>query len=137
MVDRHTKAQRSYNMSRVKSKDTSLELKFRKFLFDNGLRGYRVNYKLPGKPDIVFTRYKLAIFLDGCFWHKCPKCFKHPASNKEFWKKKLLSNMKRDKRVNKELSMLKYKILRFWQHEVRDNPEKCYRKVCNFLKLSN
>lgn len=135
MVDIHTKVQRSYNMSRVKSKNTSLELKFRKMLFDKGLRGYRLNYKLLGKPDIVFTRYNVAIFLDGCFWHKCPKCFKHPSSNKEFWKTKILTNIRRDKKVNKELSLLKYKIIRFWQHEIKDNPEKCYRKVRTILNL--
>lgn len=135
MVDRHTRAQRRYNMSRIKNKGTSLELRFRKMLCDKGFRGYRLNYNLPGKPDMVFTRFKLAIFLDGCFWHKCPKCFKYPSSNKKFWKEKILKNEKRDKIVNKELSKEGYKILRFWQHEIKENPEKCISGVRKLLKL--
>lgn len=134
MVDRHTKDQRSYNMSRIKNKDTSLELRFRKMLFNSGLRGYRLNYDLPGKPDIVFTRFKLAIFLDGCFWHKCPRCFRYPASNKKFWKGKILKNEKRDKKVNKKLSEMGYKVLRFWQHEIKENPERAVSKVHGLLK---
>ena len=133
MVDRHTKAQRRYNMSRIKNKDTSLELRFRKMLFEKGLRGYRLNYNLLGKPDIVFTRFKLAIFLDGCFWHKCKKCFKYPKSNKKFWKDKILKNEKRDKIVNRELSKSGYKILRFWQHEIKENPDKCINHVIRAL----
>lgn len=134
MADRHTKAQRRYNMSRIKNKDTSLELRFRKMLCDKGLKGYKVNYSLPGKPDIIFTRFKLAIFVDGCFWHKCPKCFKYPQSNKKFWKDKILKNKRRDKIVNNELSKLGYQVLRFWQHEIKENPDICVNQVYIILK---
>ena len=100
MVDVHSRKQRSYNMSRIRSRDTGPEIKFRKLLFSEGLRGYRISAKLPGKPDIIFRKYKLAIFIDGCFWHKCPKCFIGPETHKKFWQDKIKSNVERDKKVN-------------------------------------
>ena len=87
MTDKHTKEQRSKNMKAVKSKNTKQELKLSRILWKNGFR-YKIHPKeIFGKPDIVFTKYKIAIFVDGCFWHKCPQCFKLPASNVEFWEK--------------------------------------------------
>ena len=116
MVDVLSKKQRSYNMSRIQGRDTKPELMFRRYLFSKGLRGYRVHSKLPGKPDIVFTKYKLAIFVDGCFWHRCPKCFKEPETNKEFWRKKITGNIKRDKVINRLLKKEGWVVLRFWEH---------------------
>ena len=118
MVDIFTKEKRSHIMSRVRSKNTKLELLLRKYLFSKGLRGYRVNVNLFGKPDIVFPKYKVAIFVDGCFWHKCPKCFKAPETNKEFWTKKINGNVERDKRVNQQLSETGYTVIRFWEHQI-------------------
>ena len=95
MTDVHTKAQRSYNMSQVKSKDTKPELLVRKFVFSKGFR-YRVNYKkLPGKPDIVFVAKKKVIFIHGCFWHGHNNCSKAtlPTSNIEFWESKIQANI--------------------------------------------
>src|SRR3989338_2745460 len=119
MTDVHTKEQRSYNMSCVKGRNTKLELDFRRKLFKRGLRGYRVNVKIPGKPDVTFSKYKLAIFIDGCFWHKCSSCFALPNSNKKFWKKKIDGNIIRDKRVNLALIQLGFTVLRFWEHEIK------------------
>ncbi len=133
MVDVLTKKQRSYNMSMIKGKNTKPELIIRKLLSSNGIRGYRINYKLPGKPDIVFTKYKLAIFIDGCFWHKCPKCFIEPDKNKEFWKNKINGNVKRDKKVNRVLKKDGWKVLRFREHLLRKDPDQVYRRITKEL----
>lgn len=126
MVDIFTKEQRSYYMSRVRSKNTKPELLLRKLLFSKGIKGYRVNANLPGKPDIVFTKYKLTIFIDGCFWHKCPNCFSPPQTNKEFWMKKIDGNVERDKKINKILSESGYTVIRFWEHEIEYDLNNCY-----------
>ena len=73
----------------IKERNTEPELILRKIVSSRGIKGYRLNYKLKGKPDMVFNKYKLAIFVDGCFWHKCPKCYIQPKNNKEFWVKKI------------------------------------------------
>ena len=129
MTDVHTKEQRSYNMSLIKGKDTKPEISLRKLLFAKGIRGYRVHYKLPGKPDIVFPGKKIAVFIDGCFWHKCPQCFVKPQTNKRFWKEKIDSNVERGKIVNKQLKKMGWKIVRIWEHEVRKNLNKSYLKI--------
>ena len=134
MADVHTPEQRRYNMSQVKGKDTKPELKLRKELFRLGLRGYRINSKLPGKPDIVFSKKKVVIFIDGCFWHKCPNCFNLPKSNVEFWREKISGNVKRDKEVNTILNEQGYKILRFWTHELQEDFEDCVGKILKSLK---
>lgn len=85
-----------------------------------GLKGYRLHYKLIGKPDIVFPRKKIVIFIDGCFWHKCPRCFIKPRTNVKFWKEKIESNVKRDKIVNSELRKMGWKVLRIWEHELKN-----------------
>ena len=89
MADNHTKEQRSYNMSRIRSKNNAPEEKVRKFLFSEGFRYRKNDKKLPGCPDIVLPKYKTVIFVNGCFWHKhsC-KRFVWPASNEEYWKRK-------------------------------------------------
>src|SRR3989338_6608055 len=102
MPDVHTKKQRSYNMSMIRSKNTKPEIILRKLLSASGVKGYRINYKLTGKPDIVFPKQKIAIFVDGCFWHMCPKCYIQPKSNPKFWINKIKGNVKRDKK-DKEL----------------------------------
>ncbi|MCK4792627.1 MAG: very short patch repair endonuclease [Desulfobacteraceae bacterium] len=129
MADVHTKEQRSYNMSMIKGKDTKPEISLRKLLFAKGVRGYRVHYRLPGKPDIVFPKKKIVVFIDGCFWHKCSKCFIKPQTNKGFWKEKINSNVERDRVVNKQLKKMGWKIIRIWEHEVRKNLNKSYLKV--------
>ncbi len=133
MVDIFTKEQRSYYMSRVRSKNTKPELILRKFLFSKGIKGYRVNSILPGKPDITFTKYKLAIFIDGCFWHKCPNCFSPPQTNKEFWLKKIDGNVERDKKINKVLSESGYIVIRFWEHEIEYDLNNCYDTIYKTL----
>lgn len=105
-------------MAAIKSRDTRIEIKLRKALFESGFR-YRVNYKIKGKPDIVFVRKKVAVFVDGCFWHACPDCYREPANNREFWRKKISGNRERDLEVTQELETAGWVVLRFWEHEVK------------------
>jgi len=136
MADVHTKKQRSYNMSKIKCRDTKPEILLRKFLFASGVRGYRVNYRIKGKPDIVFLGKKIAVFVHGCFWHKCPKCFQKPATNKAFWLDKINSNVKRDKEINAVLNKLGWKVMRFWEHDIIRNSERCCKKIlCEVWKI--
>lgn len=120
-------------MSQIRSKNTTPEVILRKKLSSNGIKGYRLNYSLPGKPDIVFTRKKLVIFIDGCFWHKCPKCFIRPETNKAFWKKKLQRNIIRDKKINQQLKDMGYYIIRLWEHEIRKDLNNSFLKIFNKL----
>jgi len=128
-MDVLTKKQRSYCMSRIKSKDTNLEVLFRKYIWSKGLRGYFVKNKIQGKPDLYFPKKRIAVFIDGCFWHKCPKCFIAPKNNARFWKNKIDKNVKRDKQINKLLKTNGIKIIRFWEHEIRKDPAKCFKKI--------
>ncbi|MBA7533742.1 Very short patch repair protein [subsurface metagenome] len=118
-MDIHSKETRSYNMSQIKSKNTKPELLLRKALWCNGIRNYRLKNSLPGKPDLYFPVKKVAIFIDGCFWHKCPKCFKEPKSNKEFWLKKIKDNTIRDRNANEALRDKGWIVLRFWEHQIK------------------
>ncbi len=116
-MDIKTPEERSKNMAAIRCRDTKPELLLRKALFRSGLR-YRINSKLPGKPDIVFPGKKLAVFVDGCFWHCCPKCFKQPVCNSEFWKQKISTNKGRDNEVNQILTTQGWRVIRFWEHEI-------------------
>ncbi len=134
MTDVLTPAQRKLNMSRIRAKNTGPEVKLRKLLRAEGMRGYRIHYNLPGKPDLVFTKKKIVIFIDGCFWHKCPFCFQEPATHKEFWMKKIQSNVDRDQKVSEQLASEGWTVLRFWEHEVRKTPEEIIKKIAESLK---
>jgi DNA mismatch endonuclease (patch repair protein) len=121
----------NYAMSCVRSSETPIETKLRKALWNKGYR-YRKNYKeLKGKPDIVFTKSKVAVFCDGEFWHgfdweNNKKKFK---SNKDYWIAKIERNMERDRNIDKHLRNLGWKVLRFWGKEIEKNVDECLRKV--------
>ncbi len=120
MSDNHTKEQRSYNMSRIRSKDNQPEEKVRKYLFSKGFR-YRKNVKnLPGCPDIVLPKYNTVIFVNGCFWHMhdCGR-FHWPKSNVEYWEKKILRNIERDNEAYDELKRLGWNIIVIWECELK------------------
>ncbi len=122
MADVHDKATRSYNMSRIRNKDTKPEILVRKFLFANGFR-YRLNEKkLPGKPDIVLPKYKTVIFVNGCFWHGHENCkyFKLPATRTEWWKEKIEGNIKNDITKHALLREAGYKVMVIWECEVKN-----------------
>lgn len=119
MSDVFTAEQRSKLMSRVRSRDTGLELRLRKALWKRGLR-YRLRSTLPGKPDLVFPSSRVAVFVDGCFWHRCPIHGTLPKTNKKFWLAKLNSNVKRDAEVKRQLQAMGWYVVRIWQHDLRD-----------------
>ena len=127
-----TKEQRSKNMSHIRSKDTSIELKVRKYLFSLGYR-YRVNYKeLPGKPDIVFTKKKIAIFIHGCYWHghNCNCRYAHVSkSNTDYWNTKIQRNQERDKRNIEQLEKDGWKVIVLWECEIKENFEEIKTKL--------
>lgn len=124
MTDRISVEKRSRNMLHIRSKDTSIELKVRKYLFSLGYR-YRVNYKdLPGKPDIVFTKKKIAIFIHGCYWHghNCNSRYSHVSkSNTDYWSTKIKRNQERDKRNIELLEKDGWKVIVLWECEIKEN----------------
>ena len=133
MVDNHTKLQRSYNMSRIKSKNTRLEL-----LFKTAIRGTYLRYhpKIVGNPDFGNKEKKIAVFIDGCFWHKCPKCYIKPKSNLSYWNKKINRNIQRDKEVTSQLKKSGWNVIRIWEHDVTKNPKDSVMAVRKFYRFS-
>lgn len=120
MADVHSPETRSYNMSRIRGKDTKPEMIVRKFLFSKGFR-YRLHDKrLPGKPDIVLPKYKTVIFINGCFWHGHMFCKDShiPKTNSEFWFNKIRNTQKRDQKAEKELNSLQWKVLKIWECQI-------------------
>lgn len=126
MTDNHSKEIRSYNMSRVKSKDTKPEILVRHFLFSKGLRFRKNDKRYPGHPDIVLPKYHTIIFVNGCFWHFHENCryATIPSSNVDFWEKKLYSNRARDKHNHDLLISMGWKIITVWECQLKkDNYE--------------
>lgn len=105
-------------MSRIRSAKTKPEMLLRRALWSKGLR-FRVKSRLPGRPDIIFTRAKLAVFVDGCFWHSCPVHGTAPKSNQSYWDEKLASNRARDERVTSQIASMGWHCLRIWEHEIK------------------
>lgn len=124
---------RSEQMSRIRSRDTVPELLLRKAVWALGLR-YRVCVRLPGRPDIVFPRQKLVVFVDGCFWHGCPLHYVRPKSNTSYWSPKIEANIARDRRQEAALEEEGWHVLRLWEHEIEADPEGCARRVALTLK---
>lgn len=124
-------------MSKNKSKNTKPELLLRKELWKNGIRGYRLHQKkIPGKPDIAFISKKIAIFVNGCFWHRCPHCqYKLPKTNRDFWKTKFENNIARDLKTFDQLKEMNWKSITIWECELKDKEklEKVVQKIKNQL----
>ena len=133
-MDKHTKEQRHYNMSRIRAKDTKIEIILRKALWSKGIR-YRKNYKdLPWKPDIALTKYKIAIFCDSEYFHGkdwdevwLPRIKR--GNNPEYWEEKIKRNMQRDKEVNQQLESMGWIVLRFWGKDITKDLEKCIHVI--------
>lgn len=135
MTDVHDLATRSYNMSKIRSKDTKPELIVRKKLHALGYR-YSLNKKsLPGKPDIVLKKYNTVIMIHGCFWHGHKNCkyFKLPKSNTEFWANKIFNNQERDIKNVKELKKLNWKVIEIWECQIRKNTDKVIHNIIKKL----
>ncbi len=118
-------------MRKIKSNDTSPEIKLRKALWSQGIR-YRIkNKSIIGKPDIAIKKYKLAVFVDGEFWHGYNWSEKKQKikSNRDYWIKKIEGNIQRDKKVNKELKKDGWTVLRYWQHEIKNDLVSCVSEI--------
>jgi DNA mismatch endonuclease, patch repair protein len=136
MADIFTKAKRSEVMSRVRSrgnKDTEIALA--KLFRRNKIIGWRRNQKIFGKPDFIFQKIRLAVFVDGCFWHGCPKHGTQPKGNRAFWKNKFARNKARDVLVTRTLRSAKWRVLRIWEHELaRKNETRLIKRIQRFLQ---
>ncbi len=120
-MDVHDKKTRSYNMSRIKGKNTKPEEIVRKYLFSKGFRYRKNDKKLPGTPDIVLPKYKTVIFVNGCFWHGHKDCryFVVPKTNTDFWLNKINTNIERDKRKQEALKELGWNVIVVWECELK------------------
>lgn len=132
MSDVLTPEQRSFNMARIRGRNTKPEIRLRRAIWAKGMR-YRTHSDLPGRPDIVFSKQRVAAFVDGCFWHKCPIHFQWPTTNPEFWRNKLTDNVSRDNTVNSILIARDWCVARFWEHEVREDVERCAEFLSEIL----
>ncbi len=133
MADKVSAVIRSETMRRVKGKNTSLELKVRSALHERGLR-YRLNYPLPGKPDIIFPKQKIVVFVDSCFWHGCPEHLRKPASNIIYWSEKIKRNIKRDKIITKKYEDMGWRIIRIWEHDIKRDFETVISSLIEVVK---
>ena len=122
-------------MSANKAKNTKPEIALRKALWSEGYKGYRLNWKrVPGRPDIAYPGKRIAIFVNGCYWHRCPKCdLPLPKTNTEFWEDKFDKNVKRDKKKKDELLSLDWIVLVFWECDIKSNISNSVQKIKKVL----
>lgn len=129
MTDFLTPGQRSERMRRISGRENqTTEMKMVKVLRSSRIVGWRRHQPLPGTPDFVFRKERLVMFVDGCFWHGCPRCYKRPSTNSEFWEEKRLRNIARDRSVTRKLRKQGWSVIRFWEHDLR-YPERVARRV--------
>jgi DNA mismatch endonuclease (patch repair protein) len=120
MADWLSRKQRSRNMTSIRSKgNATTEIAFLGLLRNARISGWRRHLNLPGKPDFAFRSRRLAVFVDGCFWHGCPQCYRLPEDNRPYWKAKVLSNRRRDQRSSRQLRSLKWRVLHIWEHSLK------------------
>ena len=137
-MDDLTPEQRRKNMQAIKSRDTTIEIMLRKALWHRGVR-YRKNYnKLPGKPDIVISKHTIAIFCDSDYWHgyNWENRNQRIKSNREYWIPKIERNMARDKEVNEILAAQGWKVLRFWEWQIRKHLDDCIETIISSIQCS-
>ena len=136
VADSLTPEKRSWNMSRIKGADTSIEIQVRKYLFSQGFR-YRKNVKtLPGKPDIVLPKYRAVVFVHGCFWHRHPGCKEAytPKTRGEFWQEKFERNVQNDALHRKELTSEGWRVFVVWECEIRKHFEETMQRLVVQIK---
>lgn len=123
-----------------RGKNTSLETDFRRALREQGLLGYRIHARrIPGKPDVSWAGRKVAVFLHGCFWHGCPHCgrYRLPKHNREYWQAKIETNRDRHARVESELTALGFRVLVFWECQIKEDVAACVGHVREALAQSS
>jgi DNA mismatch endonuclease (patch repair protein) len=127
---------RSHIMAAVKGTGSkSTEWRLRGALVRFGVSGWRMNAKdVLGKPDFLFEEQRLAVFVDGCFWHGCPQHYRRPSTSQSYWDAKVARNIARDEKTNKELTALGYRVVRFWEHAVRESTVFCVERIKSVLK---
>ena len=131
MSDRISAEHRSWNMSRIKGKDTKIEVVVRQYLFSKGFRFRKNDKRFTGKPDVVLPKYKTVIFVNGCFWHMhegCPQA-RLPKTNTQFWKDKLEKNVLNDKKHVTELQQNGWKVITVWECELEKNFEPTMERI--------
>ena len=134
-MDFLTKEKRSLLMSTIRGHgNKNTELALVKLFRRNKVTGWRRNQKIFGKPDFVFCKFKLAVFVDGCFWHGCPKHSRQPKSNRTFWRRKFSANKKRDLLVTRALRRAGWRVLRIWEHNL-SRPDRCISRIRRTLEL--
>ncbi|MBQ4303897.1 MAG: DNA mismatch endonuclease Vsr [Lachnospiraceae bacterium] len=143
MADVHDKKTRSYNMSRIKSKDTKPEELVRKYLFSKGLRYRKNDNRYPGHPDIVLPRYKTVVFVHGCFWHRHDGCrySTTPSSNVDYWTDKFRKNKERDQKEQQQLKELGWRTIIIWECQLKKpvrekNLQNLYDTIVSGIHLS-
>ncbi|MBN8428768.1 MAG: very short patch repair endonuclease [Xanthomonadales bacterium] len=120
-------------MSRIRVRDTGPELNLRRSAWALGLR-YRLQYRIGrSRPDMTFVGARLAVFVDGCFWHGCPLHSTKPKNNREFWEQKLRRNVERDAEQTQWLESQRWRVLRIWEHEIDASPADCARRIAVML----
>jgi len=133
MADIFSKSKRSEVMRKIKGRgNKTTEVAFKKLLRKEKISGWRTRYKrLYGSPDFIFSKSRVAVFVDGCFWHRCPKCSRNlnSSTNKKFWFEKASYNKKHDRKVSTVLKSKGWKVLRFWEHEIQKKPDACMRRL--------
>lgn len=134
-MDTFDKSTRSKIMSAVKSRgNKTTERRFRMLLVKNKIKGWKIgDPTVPGKPDFNFRERRIAIFVDGCFWHGCPKCYSAPKTSKLFWREKVNYNRKHDAKISGTLKKTGWLVFRFWEHEVNRQPSAKVKKVLEIL----
>lgn len=136
MTDKISKEVRSKNMKAIRSTGTKLEEVVSKALWQHGIR-FRKNVKdMFGKPDIAIKKYKLVVFVDSCFWHACDIHFRMPKSNLEYWDSKIERNRSRDNTVNNYYNKIGWTVLRFWDHEVKQDLETVIQEIIKSIRAS-
>ncbi len=127
-MDNLNKDQRSKCMSQIKSKWTLQEKKIHNLLKGRKIK-HEMHPKIKGSPDIIITKMNKAVFLHGCFWHKCPECYTEPKSNKSYWLPKIERNVRRDQHNKSMLKKDGWKVVSFWEHEVKSDADKALKKL--------
>ena len=134
MSDVFTPKKRSEVMARIRGRgNKETELALAKLFRAGGIRGWRRHIAIMGRPDFVFRVQRVAIFVDGCFWHCCPKHSNRPSNNREFWERKLDGNRRRDRIVNATLRASGWRVIRIWEHDMRVRPHVCVARVARAL----
>ncbi|MGO8898431.1 MAG: very short patch repair endonuclease [Isosphaeraceae bacterium] len=124
MADSFTPERRSEIMSRIRSRgNRTTELRLIEIMRKNGIKGWRRGSNLPGKPDFIFTRARVAVFVDGDFWHGNPSRFRLPKSNEQYWSKKIHTNQARDREIDLELTRRGWRVIRIWESSLKEEAE--------------